>query len=268
MSPKGEAATLWWRDRRAKTPAHPHRTRPRPACAAPWRRRRRSSRATSRSPGSARGRRERPGPLRPRRAALARRGHGAVPDALDRRPLERLGGRGAGGRGPARRGHRRACRAAHAGGSATRGGSGRPTGSSTGCAGTVTPPAGLLRLEPRRRRARRGRCRRPVRRRSSRAPAGRRTRRSGARGRRSPPTLRLAIVHHTAGANGYTAAQAPAIVRAIQLYHVKGNGWNDIGYNFLVDRFGTVFEGRYGGIERTSSERTRRASTPARSASR
>ena len=62
--------------------------------------------------------------------------------------------------------------------------------------------------------------------------------------------IRLAIVHHTAGANGYTAAQSPAIVRAIELYHVKGNGWNDIGYNFLVDRFGTVFEGRFGGLER------------------
>jgi hypothetical protein len=72
--------------------------------------------------------------------------------------------------------------------------------------------------------------------------------------RRGPPSfapvLRLALVHHTAGANGYTAAQSPAIVRAIELYHVKGNGWNDIGYNFLVDRFGQVFEGRYGGIER------------------
>jgi hypothetical protein len=63
-------------------------------------------------------------------------------------------------------------------------------------------------------------------------------------------SIRLAVVHHTAGANGYTAAQSPAIVRGIQLYHVRGNGWNDIGYNFLVDRFGTVFEGRFGGIER------------------
>ncbi len=64
------------------------------------------------------------------------------------------------------------------------------------------------------------------------------------------PSLRLALVHHTAGANGYSAAVSPSIVKAIQLYHVKGNGWNDIGYNFLVDRFGRVFEGRYGGVER------------------
>jgi flagellar hook assembly protein FlgD len=63
-------------------------------------------------------------------------------------------------------------------------------------------------------------------------------------------TLRFAIVHHTAGANTYTRAEAPAVVRAIELYHVKANGWNDIGYNFLVDRFGTVYEGRYGGVER------------------
>jgi N-acetylmuramoyl-L-alanine amidase-like protein/flagellar hook capping protein FlgD len=60
----------------------------------------------------------------------------------------------------------------------------------------------------------------------------------------------FAVVHHTAGSNAYTAAQSPAIVRAIQLYHVKGNGWNDIGYNFLVDKYGQVFEGRIGGIAR------------------
>jgi flagellar hook assembly protein FlgD len=64
------------------------------------------------------------------------------------------------------------------------------------------------------------------------------------------PAVRLLVVHHTAGTNAYTPAQSAAIVRGIEVYHVKGNGWNDIGYNYLVDRFGTVFEGRGGGIDR------------------
>jgi N-acetylmuramoyl-L-alanine amidase-like protein len=64
------------------------------------------------------------------------------------------------------------------------------------------------------------------------------------------PAVRLAVVHHTAGTNSYTRAQAAAIVRGIEVYHVLGNGWNDIGYNFLIDRFGTVYEGRAGGMER------------------
>jgi hypothetical protein len=62
--------------------------------------------------------------------------------------------------------------------------------------------------------------------------------------------LRFALVHHTAGSNRYTRAQSAAIVRAIQLYHVRGNGWNDVGYNFLVDNYGQVFEGRAGGVDR------------------
>jgi len=72
--------------------------------------------------------------------------------------------------------------------------------------------------------------------------------------RRAPPSyadgVHLAIVHHTVGTNSYSASQSASIVRAIMLYHVQGNGWNDIGYNFLVDKYGQVFEGRYGGITR------------------
>jgi hypothetical protein len=63
-------------------------------------------------------------------------------------------------------------------------------------------------------------------------------------------SVSFAIVHHTAGSNVYTRAQSAAIVRGIELYHVRGNGWNDIGYNFLVDKYGQVFEGRAGGIDR------------------
>ena len=59
--------------------------------------------------------------------------------------------------------------------------------------------------------------------------------------------VKMAFVHHTAGGSTYSQADAPALVRAIYTYHVKSLGWNDIGYNFLVDRFGAIYVGRYGG---------------------
>jgi hypothetical protein len=63
-------------------------------------------------------------------------------------------------------------------------------------------------------------------------------------------TVKVGFVHHTATANDYTLAETPAVIRSIYAYHVKSNGWSDIGYNYLVDRFGRTWEGRYGGITR------------------
>ena len=71
--------------------------------------------------------------------------------------------------------------------------------------------------------------------------------------RRAAPAygqVRLGFVHHTDSPNSYTAAQVPAMIRGIYAYHVQAQGWNDIGYNFLVDRFGRTWEGRYGGMDR------------------
>ncbi|MFE1294575.1 peptidoglycan recognition protein [Streptomyces sp. NPDC058731] len=61
-------------------------------------------------------------------------------------------------------------------------------------------------------------------------------------------SVKAAFVHHTATGNNYTCAQAPSVIRGIYRYHVKSMGWRDIGYNFLVDKCGTIYEGRAGGV--------------------
>ncbi|MEU6590620.1 N-acetylmuramoyl-L-alanine amidase [Streptomyces sp. NPDC046881] len=60
--------------------------------------------------------------------------------------------------------------------------------------------------------------------------------------------VKAAFVHHTASGNNYTCAQAPSVIRSIYRYHVTTMGWRDIGYNFLVDKCGTIYEGRAGGV--------------------
>ncbi len=61
--------------------------------------------------------------------------------------------------------------------------------------------------------------------------------------------VRVVFVHHTATATDYACSDAPRVIRSIYQYHVQSNGWRDIGYNFLVDRCGTIYEGRAGGVD-------------------
>ena len=63
-------------------------------------------------------------------------------------------------------------------------------------------------------------------------------------------TVQMAFIHHTVGSNDYAPGDVPAILRGIQSYHMDTNGWNDIGYNFLIDRFGGIWEGRAGGMDK------------------
>jgi len=57
-------------------------------------------------------------------------------------------------------------------------------------------------------------------------------------------------VHHTASVSDYSCSgfdQCSAVIRAIQTFHMDGNGWCDLGYNYLATPDGTLWEGRGGG---------------------
>ena len=59
--------------------------------------------------------------------------------------------------------------------------------------------------------------------------------------------LTRAIIHHTASSssiNTTSLEQSKGIVRGHQNSHMDANGWCDIGYHFLVDALGNIFEGR------------------------
>ena len=65
------------------------------------------------------------------------------------------------------------------------------------------------------------------------------------RGAPSYMTVTHLIVHHTA--TGNEASDWPAVMRSIWNFHVFTNGWSDLGYNYLVDPNGMIYEGRAGG---------------------
>ena len=80
--------------------------------------------------------------------------------------------------------------------------------------------------------------------------------RSAWAGRGSPPSVvpgygevMMAFVHHTDSLNDYSRGEVPSIIRGIYVFHRFVRGWNDIGYNFVIDLFGRVWEARLGGID-------------------
>ena len=63
------------------------------------------------------------------------------------------------------------------------------------------------------------------------------------------PRIKVAFVHHVVSSNDYTEAEAAQQMRNVYSWFTEGIQVNDFGYNFMVDRFGRIYEGRAGGVE-------------------
>jgi hypothetical protein len=70
----------------------------------------------------------------------------------------------------------------------------------------------------------------------------------GPMGEEAPADVRFLLVHHTASANGYGRADVAGQLRGFYGFHTTDKKWPDLAYNFLVDRFGQVWEGRTGSL--------------------
>jgi uncharacterized protein with LGFP repeats len=64
-------------------------------------------------------------------------------------------------------------------------------------------------------------------------------------------SIQAVFIHHTDNPNDYSCkADVPGMLRAMEDRHIHALGWDDLGYNFVVDRCGTIYEGRAGGVDR------------------
>lgn len=61
--------------------------------------------------------------------------------------------------------------------------------------------------------------------------------------------VRALTIHHTAGTNDYSRAQAVEQMRGIYAYYTKTLGWGDFPYHLITDRFGNIYEGRRGALD-------------------
>ena len=61
--------------------------------------------------------------------------------------------------------------------------------------------------------------------------------------------VRVLVVHHSASPNGYAPGDVPEVLRGFHSFHTgPRKGWPDVAYNFFVDAYGTVWEGRAGSL--------------------